>query len=1736
MATTAVFFLALLLQPSLADVNVQYYEADERAITERDWSVWFIPRLGARVRSVKWEYRQDAIIDCQYTGPANLPTTERFFTCPLGCKYQDCGPENSFGLRVDGSIVSLYAFHVTKDMAGDYALTVKFYDNDEVFKKTSTLSLAAPPVLIGSTLTCNVPQLQKTLQSTLASVLDGTKLSQVYSVLERQIEGTEISGSVEYNPGIPRGSVRAYLIRYPRHRSYPNFVPCKSHYKSNVIEFGCLPSIEDVGLVIMAFNALNSSHTTDQAEVHLKEWIIRRFAPWLLKIPPTNLKLFSRDLGADYRVTPLKIGWPAVVHIGQKIRMFCPLDVLVSPDGIECKKTKSLGSISAEPLPVGFWIEAKSGQKFFNLRKNAAELTDSGIYECTVKVGAVRLQVCTDRRLTVIADSINVQTFIYDKVVPAKAIKVGDVHNQYTESLDPYFMTKQVGYIVCWTTTEVGFNFSMSLSLTREEPKPRWDFPFKLVRTLNLREGMHRMQKFKFYQCGGYGKAEYGGKLKATCSVTSKAEKKDVPAWIKDENDLKDNFELGHIASNTRDILVFHAVEGDLSFYGSVRHLQEYPVPLGTSIRCTGAKGFPPPTYQWTKVDPSRLLSLNSSTYFNLAGTPNVFLDSPDAFPNSAFQGDRLEVPNDARYRGMSFLFQCSAFNELVGKTYRIERLLFLTICLCEHRFVSLDLSLIYSPQMVAGHTLLDPHDAESSLDFYGQRYVHLLQQIILGLAHGADYVRISTNPTTILNKVLKRASLYAGPKSLTHGLSRFQLAEGLFSKSVRPQPIYHANNDSCPRKIPVDLTEGFLSVDKNVLNTREDGLQVHRPHAVVLPQDRWDKGDVAGFMRLMKMKYVHVISVYFASPSGWAKGSPDCSVQLTNGDVFGEKCSDHSTKHQATFIKRLPLFDAICNLSQPADVYNKSFVGFGFLSHLRSFMFEGESITFFTVIRVSPFDKEQRHLRVCFIDQTAAASIIKGFENQKYFDSKCKKVLADSASSGSGSTCLSMSRSIKLDASLDGDAILAYERGVDTILSQSGSITIDIRLNQRGLKAPYLLINQLAQKANDSAEFECVIEMTRINYQIDLVYWSNSSSSYLVVVRTNSTQQGFRYRDIGRKVSARLIWPAFPKEAENSDIHCVLSYPKLLSKRFTALPLQSSNPVRILLTSNCPMRPTIRRVVSAPFTDDSDTPRLGTRMSFVCEAVTGEQQSYSLQMAFADRSESFVICSETGGGNVNTTTPCRFTTWENGGCGSSSNTHLTTHPKAAFAKCSLSYVPKGNVYNRAIEYTIPLVTIKHFDAFVFCETLPSWEMDEDNRLLSDPIDNLFPVKPTLTNINIGYYEWICEVIAYPPPTNFNWRIKEAHPWNFRLGLNRISFYKNPVNSTRASILSKSKPGFFPKKFIPKEETSPYYFALSRAAPSFWQVGAWGVAKLECEVSNGGNDSAVKEAHVNYASGNSNGRWAVPGSLYPRLGMINISEPWAIECPIMENKDSKEIHSLYVLGKVTFAAEPIELPLFHVSFQMQKEGSKAYYFIQHFKPIGWWSSIPLDEFKVESVDDNQGHKAVRIQISRALTPDAGCYVCRFYLFGGYNDADIQPELIVFPRKEPPLLAHKLTSKAWTLVNSSPTSLTLPEGDRLETRCLIWHIKYPVTSPLNVKPYIFEFTFQNSQITQVSRQNLHIDQLEPFGYYSYYLLEHSLNVNAYRDTMKYIGCYWSLQTTEERKLGRKLWTPSYMWTK
>uniref|UniRef100_A0A5K3EHJ3 Ig-like domain-containing protein n=1 Tax=Mesocestoides corti TaxID=53468 RepID=A0A5K3EHJ3_MESCO len=1144
-----------------------------------------------------------------------------------------------------------------------------------------------------------------------------------------------------------------------------------------------------------------------------------------------------------------------------------------------------------------------------------------------------------------------------------------------------------------------------------------------------------------------------------------------MPDWIKDPNDQMENFELDHVASSTRNLLFLHGVEGNLWFESDTPQIQEHPVPLGTTIRCTGAKGYPPPKYVWSMADPSQSSSPDVFSYMDLAYSPGVFRDSPEALPASTFQENLLQLPSDPRYRGMSFLFRCQAFNEVSRRVYRVERLIFLSICLCDTRFVSLDLSLIYSPQMVAGHALLDNRDLDNSLDFYGQRYVHVLRQIILGLSQGPKYVRISTNPTCILNSTLKTAPLYASPMPLTHSLSRFQLANGLISASVRPKPVYQSGVDACPRKVPVNLTAVLRSVEQNISIQNPYFLNLRRLHAIVLPLDRWDQGDVVEFMQRMRKNYVSVIGVYFENPTGWAQGSPEYKVQLSSSKTFSEGCSTQTETDPATFIERLPLFDAICKVARAADVQERWIEGITFLSHIQKYIFVGENITLYSVVRLNPFDTEEYQLSACLMEHSATTGLNRHQDTQQKLEALCEEQLGFSSASKPGEVCLTIAQPLTLKASHDGVTAIVYQKGVNKTLAVSRYVRYNIKLQKPDFKKPYLSVKYLAEKAQDSAEFECIIEVTNLAFQIDLIYRSRRNGSFVVVARTTAIKAGFVYGDVNRKVSARLVWPAVPAEAEDADIYCLLSNPPIVEKVLDSLPPHSSDPVRLTFITSCPMRPTIKRIVSSPFTGDSETPRLGARMSFVCEAVTGGETNHPLQMALADRTEQFVICSRTGMGNVNTTVPCTFATWNEGGCGKFALDAKTTHPKALFAQCSISQVPNKKITLRRIEYTMPMVTIDQFDAFLFCETLPPWQVDEDLRLLSDPLDNLFAVDPTVTSINIGYYKWVCDVIAYPPPTSYDWRIKDAQPWNFDLGLRKIPVEKSNFNSTRTNIEAVSARGFFPKKFIPPNTTSPYFFTLSRDVPSFWQVGAWGTATLECTATNKEGKTTVREGFVNYATGNSTGRWLPQGALHPTIGRGNLGEPWIAECPIIGMAGASRVINLYILGKVEFLQEQyVNVPLFH-------------------------------------------------------TTHSACYVCRFYLFDGYNEVEVQPEFLVFHPSDPPIFAYKLVSGVWAFAGQHVQPPTLFKGDRVETRCLVWHNHDTVISNLE-SPFLARSDPMHSQISKIPSDKLRSRKFVLVNNLQYHLLEHAFIADASHDLMKYLGCYLNIQPTNKSNVVEK----------
>ncbi|KAM7538263.1 hypothetical protein Aperf_G00000062063 [Anoplocephala perfoliata] len=1694
--------------------RIQHYEADQLAATDGDWSVRFIPRLGSRISTVTWEFQNRTVVYCNYSGTTTGPISSSYFQCTLGCIYENCQVFDPYGFRIEGNIYRLYAFRVSDDMVGDYKLTLTFVGKAYNYTAVSTLTRSSSPSLKVSTLACNSPQIERALSSTSAVVLDKQDFDMMNQMQDILREGEDIKGSIEINPGVPEGKVGVYLIRQPRGSSYPQYQPCEFSLNATLLKFTCQPCVEDIGMGILIASSMNSSFSSKQAHESLQDWIMKRLVLWLFQMPNKGVpNAPDKEFAADYRVIPLKVGWSAVVHVGKKVAMFCPLERSASPDGIQCHRLRALHSDSVDTLlPSGFRVEYVEGNKFFHLLKDEAEPTDSGVYGCTVKLRGYPRPVCSDRRLYVVSNIIPVFTFIYKEMVGAEWLKPQDNFEQYTESKVPFLLTSQEAYILCWTEVDTKMTYTLSLNLTREDLNSSLEYPFNLTHTFILREGIHIMRMFKFYRISGEGKVENGGNLTATCSISYENMQESIPEWIFDENDMNGNAELGQVSANSRHIFLFHPTEGDLRFQGSVDKLEEHPVPLGTIVRCTGAKGYPEPSYEWTEIDPTRI----SSAFLEMSSPGKIFLDSPDALPKSAFQGDRLEIPKDPKYRGMSYLFECMASNKLSGRMYSIRKLLFLTVCLCESRFVTLDLSLIYSPQMVAGISLVDADKERSTLDIFGERYVHLMRQIILGLSQGGELVRISMHPTTILSSSLKEASLYAEATRFGSNLSRISLAEGLVSQSIRPQAIYASKPDACPQKIPVDLEEGFRTALEDIPLSSQ-----RNPFAVVIPQDRWDVGDAVDFMKNIRDNKGKIISVYFEAPTGWALGRPDYPVQLAN---FSSECRRYSIDDPAGFINRLPLFDAICNVSQPAVIYDESMMVSIFLSHQPNQLFIGENITIFATIRVTPFDIRPVTAWLCLVDSVTAGEINEGKTSLEYLDNACKVHLVKTSPNETEYNCIAFRYFMVLKNEHDNTYLLAYKRGAKPLLSDQEVAIMPIRLNDAHFLKPSLALKHPAEKALDSAEFECVLEMTRIRFQVYLIYKQNVNGTYKKVAEEDSTKAGFSYRNIGRNVTVHLFWPFFPADAADTEIYCVVEKPGMLRESLDRLPSLASDPVYHNLSAFCPMKPTIERLIYSPEMNIVNETTIGSRLTFICEAVMGHEHMHALQMAYVDGSEDLTICSNIGGGEVNTSVPCQFGSWKTGGCGSPEKILTDIHPKAVFVNCTISFHERGRAFIRRIEYTIPVVSLQHFESFVFCETIPTWEVVEESRFLSDPIDNYFPIDPIVTNIDIGYYEWTCEIVAYPEPTNVSWIPVEATPEKFEEGLRGIGFSKRLVKSTRSHAKAISSSDFFPKKFYPRKENTPYRFKLVRPAPYVYQVGTWGTGKLVCYAINYKNRTAVEEANFQYGYGSTNGYWTVSGSITPSSGSVEPDKPWTIQCPIKETNDDNQIIYLHLLAQVTAPSiQPLELPLMRL-IVIREENYRTY--IVNISTIGWWKATPGKEYRVSMVKDYQRRQAVKIYLPKASIFDTGKYMCRFFVFGGFNDAEVIPGLVVPANKQPPIIGYKTVNRTWEFADSLSKYLTFFENELLMSKCLMWRFQGPFAYSSFTKPLISESTDRNPNMVKIVKDTLQQAEKEIFQHYIYHTVEVSWYLSLNLDYNKYVGCYWTLDTKEERELGQK----------
>lgn len=1027
MAVRTLFVLFLLSDQCITFTNIKFFDTSGKTQIGTDWSVWFVPEVDSLVKSIIWKHGDEISLSCQHEDET-LPPIEGFFSCSSGCLSKDCESRHSFGLRIDGSVFSLYVFNVSGADVGNYDLIVSFYHGHS-FRKTSSLELAVPALFFPDTLTCNVEQFQDALRSTSATKLALDWLTDTHDHLSRRLEGEPIDGRVNLELGKPKGIAEAYLIRLPRQNGEPHFAPCNNAVSVSALYFTCLPCIDDVGLALIAFNSLNGASNLEQIKSMILAKIMKQFNIWLRRTAEQTQSKLPVYVGAEYRVIPLKIGWRAVVRTGNQIKMFCPLPNWHHSDGIVCRRTRSVTSQTETAPPSGFRIEKSPKDQFFHLLKDNASIADSGIYGCILTLEGVRMPVCTDRRLTVAHDASNIGIFIYKNLLEGWQMRVGDVHDQFTDDNLPFTVTNQFAYILCWAKAKPAVNITISLALMHTNPRTdiMSAMPFELASIKNAREGDQWLQRFHFFKFGGEGKAAYAGKVRATCLFEYDDESVKPTHWLKDPSDQGNNAESGRVASSSREIICMHGAEGSLWFEASVPQVEVHPVPLGTTVKCTGADGYPPPVYEWKRIIPSRTLPSDYAKYINLTHAPDVFTDSPKSLPPSMFQGNTITIPNDKTFRGMSFLFVCKAFNEVKGDIYQLERPLFISVCLCEERFVSIDLALIYSPQMLAGHVLLDERGQKAGPDFFGQRYIHLLRQVILGLAHGPNYARISTNPTSVLHPGLKRLQLYKEAMPFDHKLSRFQLANLFSLEGVQLQPVYASVENDCPRKLPVNLTAGMNSVEQYKPESATDYVSIKRPHSVVLPQDRYDSGDVVGFTR--RIAHSRVMSVVFESSSSWAPGTPNYRVQLANAGVFGDKCSNELETDTRTFIHRLPLFDAICKEARATDTQENWYRGISFISPGKGMLYNGVSLAMFGVAHLNPFDHERYQMRICMISDMRASRLRVGRTTQHEIDSWCEEPVGISETSNRGDNCITISKHISVNDRHDGTVTVFYLR-----------------------------------------------------------------------------------------------------------------------------------------------------------------------------------------------------------------------------------------------------------------------------------------------------------------------------------------------------------------------------------------------------------------------------------------------------------------------------------------------------------------------------------------------------------------------------------------------------------------------------------------------------------------------------------------------------------------------------------
>ncbi|BHF58781.1 hypothetical protein SprV_0100173600 [Sparganum proliferum] len=794
--------------------------------------------------------------------------------------------------------------------------------------------------------------------------------------------------------------------------------------------------------------------------------------------------------------------------------------------------------------------------------------------------------------------------------------------------------------------------------------------------------------------------------------------------------------------------------------------------------------------------------------------------------------------------------------------------------------------------------------------------------------------------------------------------------------------------------------------------------------------------------------------------------------------------------------------------------------------------------LTISCMSRLDPFEAYKRQMRLCLANYDAVQGYKLGRSSVEDLDNTCIKHLLTTDFSKPEDSCISLHYEMVLQDSHNGLFAVCYRRTRDMEKELASFAIRPIRLTSIPLTDPALVIAHWPHKSGDSAELQCVVDVSIPPFQVDLVYNPNGTLDFIVVVRKMTA---FTLGQIGRKVSVRLVWLNVPSNAGNADLFCFISRPGMKALHLKSLPnvtatLKISKPTRHPFDGGCPQAPVIKRLFTRPLSDETAAPQLGNRLSLICEAETGMENA-PMQMAYADNETRFVICSG-GEHDARDDVPtaleiplaCWFANWTKGGCFQRPDAMYSNHELANFTACRIKRRPQFHNAIRIIEFVIPLLQVKHFGGFVFCETVP-WKFVGkgvlgERRLLSEALENYFDVEPQILSMDVSLLGWKCLIIACPPAEETTLETIVAHPQSLRRALAGTQLNILHESKSMKWRMSKEAPYFFPTPYLASINESnssmPFIIRLFRAPPNPARVAEGGLATVECSVTQNYKDdhrTASERIHISYPRSSKAAHRPSGTTLIPSSGVVEPNSSWGIRCPLTSIFSSTAMH-MYLLYKSELGPwNFIGIPLIRIKLQTDVELGKRVR-VESFRPVGLWMNKPLEDLTVTLFSPG-GINVVEITVKNAKIEHAGRYFCRYHQFNAYHEAWPDQELFVLRVKQRPIMGYRQPKPGnWMFQNDA--SPLIQGGTKITSRCLSWQPDHQMLGYKMQPPYLARFKTPKGMMYEVYRKELSVKVLRPTASLLFHVVDYNFLAEGSKDFNMSIGCFLTLDQQESKE--------------